>query len=84
MSELELSVMALADKLRSLECFAYPDIYRKNSYDYRFSGHPVSQGSHSSCGFALAFTNQIEVIIGQKEPSGVLEAHLTHLDEQKK
>lgn len=83
-NEVELSVVAFADKLRSLECFAYPVVLQNDPYGYRYGRHPMGQGSHSSCGFTLAFANHIKVIIGQEEPSGVLEAHLTHLHEQKK
>ena len=71
-SEIESSVMALADKLRSLNCFTFPDNYDHYS-------HP-----HSSCGFVKTIRDQIRVIINQKEPSGVLKEHLTHIAEQKK
>ena len=72
-SEIESSVMALTDKLRSLKCFTFPD----HHYD-RYSN------THSSCGFVKTVRDQIRVIIDQKEPSGVLEEHLTHIAEQKK
>lgn len=72
--QIEWSVTAFADKLHALRCFAYP---------YNYSGHHNNQ-SHSSCSFTLAFADQIEAILDQKEPSGVLEAHLTHIGEQKK
>ncbi len=71
-SEVEPSVMAFADILRSLKCLTCPDSYYRDQY------------SHSSCSFTNTFANQIGVIIGQKEPSGVLEEHLTHIAEQKK
>ena len=79
-SEIELSVVAFADELRSLTCFAYPSSYRFDSFNGYYSADPVS---HSDCGFTVAFANQIRAVIGQKEPSGVLEAHLAHIDEQK-
>lgn len=76
-SEVESSVMAFADKLRSLRCFEYPFPYNSHGY-YNHNGI-----SHSRCSFTLAFADQINAIIGQEEPSGVLEEHLTHLNEQK-
>ncbi|KAF6235845.1 hypothetical protein HO173_006040 [Letharia columbiana] len=76
-SDVESSVMAFADKLRSLRCLEYP--VPDNGHGY-YSNNGIS---HSRCGFTLAFANQIKAIIGQEEPSGVLEEHLTHLNEQK-
>lgn len=77
-SEVESSVVALADKLRSLKCFAYPGDRKDPYYGYQGNGT-----SHSSCGFTLAFADQIKTI-GGEEPSGVLEEHLTHINEQRK
>ena len=68
--------MAFAHKLRSLRCFEYPVPYNGHGY----YGNGIS---HSKCGFTLAFADQIKAIIGQEEPSGVLEEHLTHINEQK-
>ena len=77
-SEVESSVMTLADELRSLKCFTY--FSERHSYHSQYS----SGFSHSHCGFKAAFAEQIEVITDQEEPSGVLEEHLRHIDEQKK
>ena len=71
-SEVELSVMVFADSLRSLKCFTCPDSFRRDHY------------YHSGCSFTHTFASQIGVIIGRKEPSGVLEEHLRHIAEQKK
>ena len=78
-SKIESSVNALADKLRSLKCYVYPD-----SYNGKRSRHYYDDGetTHSSCSFTFAFSEQIDSIINQKEPSGVLEAHLAHINEQ--
>lgn len=81
-SQVESSVIAFADKLRSLQCFAYPDRRIHNPCNFHdYDKNP----SHSSCSFTFEIAEQIEAIIDQKEePSGVLEAHLTHIGEQKK
>lgn len=81
-SEIESSVMGLAGKLRSLNCFTYPDSYDNDPFSH--GKYHDDRDSHSSCGFKNAVVDQIGVIIGQKEPSGVLEEHLTHIAEQKK
>ncbi len=81
-SKVESSVMVFADRLRSLKCFTCPDSYSHGQYYGGFHGDRV--WSHSSCSFTHTFANQIGVIIGQKEPSGVLEEHLRHIGEQKK
>lgn len=73
-SEIDSSVTVFAGDLRSLECFTYPEPYRNRQVDY----------SHLVCGFRDAFADQISAILGQEEPSGVLEEHLTHINEQKK
>lgn len=79
-SQIESSVTDCADKLRSLKCFAYPDRHYNRDYYNNCS----STQSHSTCIFTLAFADQIRAIIDGKEPSGVHEAHLTHICEQKK
>lgn len=79
-SEVESSVVAFADKLRSLKCFTYPDGNPNGPY-YHYQG---TWTSHASCDFTLAFAHQIQTIVSEEEPSGVLEAHLTHINEQKK
>ena len=80
-SQVESSVTAFADKLRSLQCFAYPD---RRDYDRRYYHDINSNPSHLNCGFSLVFRDQIRAIVDQQEPSGVLEAYLTHIGEQKK
>ena len=71
-SEVKASVKAFADSLRSLTCFVLP----------RASKGYIQGGSHNNCNFTLAFAKQITSIVDQKEPSGVLEAHLAHTNEQ--
>ena len=78
-SEVEASVAAFARKLRSLKCFEYPDSH--STYQRRYDSYETV--THSECGFTLAFADQIKAIIGGKEPSGVLDEHLAHIDEQK-
>lgn len=79
--KVESSVTAFAEKLRSLTCFVYPDEYQSQKYN-RYNGYHDGETTHTSCSFTLAFTKQIEDIIIRKEPSGVLEAHLAHINEQ--
>ena len=69
-SEVKASVTAFADSLRSLTCFTLPRV----PYD--------QYGYHDHCSFTVGFAGQIENVIGQEEPSGVLEAHLAHINEQ--
>ena len=78
-SEVKASVLAFADKLRSLICLVCPDKYHSQKYSSFHDG----ETSHTSCSFTLAFAEQIESIIDRKEPSGVLEAHLAHMNEQR-
>lgn len=78
--QIALSVTTFADQLRSLNCFTYSA--RCDHHRHYYAGH--HNELHSSCSFALAFADQIQAIIDHKEPSGVLEEHLTHIGEQKK
>ena len=71
-SEVKASVMAFADKLRSLTCFGLPCIGTYDEHDEY----------HNNCIFTLAFAKQIKSIVHQEEPSGVLEEHLAHMKEQ--
>lgn len=80
-SQVQLSVKEFADDLRSLKCFMYPGSGKH--YNSNHGGY-YETISHSNCAFTLAFENQIGGIIGQTDPSGVLEVHLTHIKEQKK
>ena len=73
---------SFADKLRSLKCYVYPEDYHDQRRRYWNDDDDGDEISHSSCSFTFAFSEKIESIIGQKEPSGVLEAHLSHINEQ--
>ena len=76
-SEIEASVTAFADKLRSLRCFVLPG---GRSYDYDYNYNDCN--GHGNCSFIRVFAKQIDSIIDRKGPSGVLEAHLAHMKEQ--
>ena len=78
-SEVEASVKVFADKLRSLTCYMFPR--ERGSYD-QYYGSYKQDVYHDNCSFTLAFAKQIDNIIDRKEPSGVLEAHLAHIQEQ--
>ena len=77
-SEVEASVMAFADKLRSLSCFVLP---HGRSYDDGCTYYDDYNG-HANCSFMLVFAKRIDSIIDRKKPSGVLKAHLAHINEQ--
>ena len=83
-SKIESSVNAFADKLRSLTCYVYPDNHHSNHRALYFHDEYDDDGviGHSSCTFTLAFAKEISSIIDRNEPSGVLGAHLAHIDEQ--
>ena len=84
-SEVKSSVTAFANKLRSLDCFTYPQSNSNHSNSYLgYREYDDDEASHSDCSFTLAFAVQVNAIIDQKEALGVLEAHLTHVGEQKK
>ena len=78
-SEVEASVTAFADKLRSLSCFVLPG---GRSYDYDYNCNYNDCNGHGNCSFTRVFAKQIDSIMDKKEPSGVLEAHLAHINEQ--
>ena len=68
-SQVESSVTTFADKLRSLQCFAYPDRHDYDrDYYHGYSRDPL----HSSCVFTLAFEEQTKAIIDVGLPQPIL------------